>query len=101
VGWSEGDLQTQNDTLKKMERKRNKYAVTGQTWRNAHTAKNPLSTQDSDFEKVSILLTTTKPTLDAFMKPPVSRRAILVSPFKEAYIRAEKTEIQTHLKNGT
>ena len=84
-----------------MERKRNKYAETGQAWRNAHRAKNPLSTQDSDFEKVSILLTTTKPTLDAFMKPPVSRRAMLVSPFKEAYIQAEKTEIQTHLKNGT
>ena len=67
--------------------------------RNAHRAKNPLSSQDSDFEKVSILLTTTKPTLDAFMKPPESRRRILVSPFTEAYIQAEKTEIETHIKN--
>ena len=26
---------------------------------------------------------------------------MLVSPFKEAYIQAEKTEIETHIKNGT
>ena len=90
VGGSQESTQIQNEALKA---KILKCAGTGQAWRNAHRAKNPLSSQDSDFEKVSILLTTTKPTLDAFMKPPESRRRMLVSPFKAAYIQAEKTEI--------
>ena len=97
-GGSQESTQIQNEALKA---KILKCAGTGQAWRNAHRAKNPLSSQDSDFEKVSILLTTTKPTLDAFMKPPESRRQMLVSPFKAAYIQAEKTEIETHIKNGT
>ena len=98
VGGSQESTQIQNEALKAKILKR---AGTGQAWRNAHREKNPLSSQDSDFEKVSILLTTTKPTLDAFMKPPESRRQMLVSPFKAAYIQAEKTEIETHIKNGT
>ena len=100
VGGSQESTQIQNEALKA---KILKCAGTGQAWRNAHRAKNPLSSQDSDFEKVSILLTTTKPTLDAFMKPPESRRRMMVSPFKAAYIniQAEKTEIETHIKNGT
>ena len=69
VGGSQERTQTQNEALKAKTPARNKYSGTGQVWRNAHRAKNPLSSQDSDFEKVSILLTTTKPTLDAFMKP--------------------------------